>query len=288
MPDNVRRLAAAGFDMAQVAKLMTDGYTPAGITGAIANGFSAALKRMYGGKAINVALPEPTVVTVTGDDTRLAVFSFDPENLPNFPLTVGEMDADIVNATQGTSIYNVGTYYDFSPIGPVGRDFADMTLLISSQAKSRVSGSKGAGFHNTWLPRVQMTYLGRNYEERGAATFTWQVQVDTFDTFPWGGLIGNNAFGKDEAVMFEWFTNKRPQVLVIKDNTSTNSYQMPSVPWTDGNGNIRFIAWRNGVIVGNTGSTGAVAVAADKTVTLGADLTGRVAGDTIFIFAEVA
>jgi hypothetical protein len=288
MPDNTRRWISAGEDMALTARLLTDGHTPAGITGSLANGNSAALKRMYGIKTTPIALPEPVVVTVTGDDTRLGIFQFDPESLPSFQLTAGEVDLDIVSNSQGTSIYTIGTYYDLNLLGPTHRDFNDMLLWVVSQAKSRVSGNKGTGFHSLVIPRCNMTYLGRNFEERTAATFTFQVTVDVFDTFPWGGLIGNNAMNKNEGVMFEWFTNKRPQVLVIKDDTSTNSYQMEHAPWTDGNGNVRFIAWRNGVVVGSTGATAAVAVAANKTVTLGAGLTSRVAGDTIFIFAEVA
>jgi hypothetical protein len=243
-----------------VARLLSDGYTPGGIAGAIANGSSATPKRLYGVKTTAIALPEPTVVTVTGDDTRLGIFQFDSENLPSFPLTAGEMDADIVAASQGSSIYTVGGYYDISLLGPTGRDFNDMLLWIVSQAKSRVSGNKGAGFHSLLVPRCTMTYLG---------------------------LIGNNALGKDEGVMFELFTNKRPQFLVIVDDGVTNSFTLDHVPWTDGNGNVRFIAWRNGVIVGSTADTALVSVAANKTVSL-TSLTGRSAGDKIFIFAEVA
>jgi hypothetical protein len=100
-------------------------------------------------------------------------------------------------------------------------------------------------------------------------------------------LIGNNAFDKGEGVMFEWFTNKRPQFLSIVDDAVTNSFTLEHVPWTDGNGNVRFIAWRRGAVVGYTGSTGSVAVSVNKAVNL-TNLTGRSAGDKIFIFAEVA
>lgn len=288
MPDNVRRITAAGMDMAMVAAIAADGHTPSGLSGTIANGASSALKRMYGVKTAQPALPAPQIVNVTGDDTRLSIYSFDPESLPTFPLTAGEMDADIVAKTQGTNVYTVGTYYDLGFLGPIGRDFPDMFLWIISQAESRLTGNKGATFHNQIIPRCDMTFLGRNFDERGAALWTWNVAVKTFDTFPWGGLIGNNAAGKNEAVMFDFVTTKRPQVLVIKDDGVTNSYTLPSVPWVDGNSNVRFIAWRNGVVVGQTGSTSAVAVNVNKTITLGAGLTGRVAGDVIFIFAEVA
>jgi hypothetical protein len=287
MPDNVRRWISAGEDMALVGKLMTDGYTPAGITGSLSAGSSAALRRMYGVKTTPIALPEPTIVPVTGDDTRLGVFVFDSENLPTFTMTFGEADQDIIGATQGTSLYTVGTYYDIGLIGPTGRDFSDMMLWIAGQAKSRVSGNKGSGFHNLVIPRCNMTYLGRNFEERAAGTFSYQVAVDVFDTFPWGGLLANNTFGKNEGVMFEWFTNKRPQVLVINDDAVENSYTLDHTPWTDGNGNVRFIAWRNGEVIGSTASTSLISVSANKTVSL-ASLTGRTSGDKIFIFAEVA
>jgi hypothetical protein len=287
MPDNVRRWISAGEDMALVGKLMTDGYTPAGITGSLSAGSSAALRRMYGVKTTPIALPEPTIVPVTGDDTRLGVFVFDSENLPTFTMTFGEADQDIIGATQGTSLYTVGTYYDIGLIGPTGRDFSDMLIWIAGQAKSRVSGNKGSGFHNLVIPRCNMTYLGRNFEERAAGTFSYQVAVDVFDTFPWGGLLANNTFGKNEGVMFEWFTNKRPQVLVINDDAAENSYTLDHIPWTDGNGNVRFIAWRNGEVIGSTASTSLISVSVNKTVSL-ASLTGRSSGDKIFIFAEVA
>jgi hypothetical protein len=287
MPDNVRRWISAGEDKAMVARLMTDGYTPAGITGTLAPGNSSGPKRMYGVKTTPIALPEPVVVTITGDDTRLGIFTFDPENLPSFTLTVGEVDQDIVNESQGTSVYTFGTYYDLNLMGPVSREFNDMLLWVVAQAKSRVSGSKGAGFHSLIVPRCQMTYLGRNFEERAAATFSFSVQTDVFDTFPWGGLIGNNAFGKDEGGMFEFFTNHRPQFLQIIDDTSTNTYLLDHVPWVDGNSNVRFIAVRNGVVVAQTGASSPVTVAVNKTVDI-SGLTGRTSGDKIFIFAEMA
>lgn len=288
--DNVQRAIAAGFDMAMVAKLLTDGYTPGGLTGTIANGASASPSRMYGVKSASPQLPTPDVVNVTGDDTRLGIFTFDSEESPNFDFTVGEMDMDIIAASQGTNIYTVGTYYDLSLEAPVGREFPDMLLWFVSQSKGRQPGNKGAGYHSLVMPKTTLTYLGRNFEERSAADFTWNVVVNPFDRLPWGGgpFDGSSAFGKQEGFMFEYVTNQRPQILVIKDNTSTNDYTMPYVPWTDGNGNVRFVAWRNGAVVGQTGSSGAVAVAADKSVTLGAGLTSRVAGDTIFIFAEQA
>lgn len=290
MPDNVRRFIAAGEDMAMVARLLTDGYTPGGVTGTIANGASAGLKRMYGVKTTPIALPEPVVVPISGDDTRLGIFTFDPESLPTFVLTVAEADADIVATTQGTNVYTIGTYYDLTLMGPIGRDFNDMLLWVVSQAKSRVSGSKGSGFHSLVIPRCNMTYLGRNFEERAAGTFSWQVAVDVFDRLPWGGssMESSNAFGKAEGVMFEWFTNRRPQLLTILDDTSTNSYTLDHAPWVDGNGNVRFIAWRNGVVVGSTGSTAAISIATNGTITIAGGLTGRVAGDKIVIFAEKA
>lgn len=288
--DNIQRAIASGFDMGMVAKLLTDGHTPGGLTGTIANGASASPSRMYGVKSANPQLSTPDVVNVTGDDTRLGIFTFDSEESPSFDMSVGEMDMDIIAAVQGTNIYTIASYYDLSLMAPIGREFPDMLLWFVSQAKGRQPGNKGAGYHSLVMPKSTLTYLGRNFEERSEATFNWNVVVNPFDRMPWGGgpIGGSDTFGKAEAFMFEWVTNKRPQILVIKDDTSTNSYTMPYVPWTDGNSNVRFIAWRNGAIVGQTGSTGAVAVAADKTVTLGAGLTSRAAGDTIFIFAEQA
>lgn len=288
MPDNSRRWISAGEDMAQVARLLTDGYTPGGIAGAISAGSYAGLKRMYGVKTTAIQLPEPEAVTITGDDTRLGVFMFDSPNLPTFEVTTGEVDQDIVGASQGTSLYTIGTYYDVGLMGPVGRDFNDMFLAITAQARSRVSGNKGAGFHSLIVPSCQMTYRGRNWEERAAATFSWSAQVNPFDRFPWGGLLANNTFGKDEGLMFEFFTNKRPQFLTIVDNAVISSALLDYIPWTDGNGNVRFIAWRNGTVIGSTGNTTLISItAATKTVNLGS-LTGRVSGDKIFIFAEVA
>lgn len=287
MPDNVRRWISAGEDMALVGKLMTDGYSPAGIAGSIANGQSEALRRMYGVKTTPIALPEPTIVNVTGDDTRLGVFTFDSENAPTFTMTTGEVDQEIAGATQGTEVYTIGTYYDIGLLGPIGRDFPDMLLWVAGQAKSRVSGNKGAGFHNLVIPRCTMTYLGRPFEERSPGTFSWQVAVDPFDTFPWGGLLANDTFGKSEGYMFEWFTNKRPQFMTIVDDENTNEYQLPHTPWTDGNGNVRFIAWRAGEVIGSTANTSLVSVASNKTVSI-ATLTGRNDGDKIYIFSEVA
>ena len=172
--DNVNRAIAAGFDMAMVAKLLSDEYTPGGISGTIANGSSASPSRMYGAKSANPQLPAPTVVNVTGDDTRLGIFTFDSEESPNFDMTVAEMDMDIIAATQGTNVYTIGTYYDLNLIGPVGREFPDMLLWFVSQGKGRGPGNKGAGYYSLVMPKTTLTYLGRNFEERAAAAFSWR------------------------------------------------------------------------------------------------------------------
>lgn len=271
MATNVKQFISAGFAMAQWAR--TDGPYPYGPTGVLAQGSGAELARLYGVKTADVSVPDPEVVTITGDDGTLGIFTFPSNELPSFILEVGQSDYTLASETQNTNVYTIGTYYDIQLQQPNDPQFNDVMLVFTSQAKSKESGSDGeSGWHHLIAPKAQMSYLGAAFNERGEKTFRYQVVINKFSRYPWGQNLNINAEGTQSAAMFEWFTERRVAFFTYIQSGSGGSIVLDRTPLAAN----RVMAWRNGVNFVPSVNVGT------RTITL----SGGVAGDVVSGFYE--
>lgn len=283
---NIKEFISAGFDQMQIARLDSNGY-PAGIAGSVAQGSTAYLRRFAGVKTAEVQIPETVVVSVTGDDGLLGTFQFESNEPRTFELTVGELDMTIATQIAGSSIYQVGSYYDFAPFDPQDPSFADCLLLLSSQAKSVVSGSRGAGYYHMLLPLAQLVYRGSNRTEQEAMTHTYTVTINRADKFPWGNAFSTDNIGKDAATGLLWFSQNRMTLDSYRYNGSDTNYLLSRVPFTDGNSKIHVATWQS-TVGGTEGKdvTGlTTVVAATKTLTF-SSVTPKAAGDYFVSLVE--
>lgn len=242
MATNVKQFIGAGFAMAQWAR--TSGPYPYGTTGSLSQGTGAELARLYGVKTADISIPEPDVVTITGDDGPLGIFTFPPTDLPSFVLEVGQVDYTIASATQNTNIYTIGNYYDIQLQQPNDPQFNDVMLVFTSQAKSKESGSDGeSGWHHLIAPKAQMSYLGTAFNERGEQTFRYQVVINKFSRYPWGQQLNVNAEGTTSAALFEWFTERRVTFFTRIQSGAGGSIVLERTPSAAN----RVMAWRDGV-----------------------------------------
>lgn len=274
MATNVRQFISAGFAMAQWAR--TNGPYPYGVDGQMSNGDTEELLRAYGAKTADVSVPEPEVVTITGDDQALGIFTFPSNALPSFVMEFGQSDYALASQTQNTSIYTVATYYDVQLLGPNDPQFNDIVLVMTSQAKSKESGSDGeSGWHHLIAPRAQMSYLGAALNERGEKTFRYQVTINKFSRFPWGQALPEATIGTASAVMFEWFTERRISFVTYIQGGAGGTITLDRTPYAAN----RVALWRNGV--------GGVSFTVN-TSTREITLSGGQAGDVISGFYEYA
>lgn len=283
---NIKDFIAAGFDSLQLAFLDSNGF-PAGVTGSVSQGSVASMQRFAGVKTAEIQLPETPIVSVTGDDGLLGTFQFQSNEPRSFALNLGEMNLSILNKSQGTSLYTVGSYYDFAAFDPANQSFVDCVLLASSQAKSMESGNRGAGYYHMLLPLSQLQWRGNNREEQSAIDFPWNVIMNRADTLPWGTPISSDTFGKDAMTGAIWFSQNRMTLDTYRYNGSDTTYLLSRVPFTDANGKIHVATWYNraGGVEGLdvTGST--TIVAATKTLTFSA-VTPKAAGDYFISLVE--
>lgn len=283
---NIKEFTSAGFDQAQIALLDSNGF-PAGIAGSVSNGSTAYMQRFAGAKTAEVQIPETAVVSVTGDDGVLSTFQFQSNEPRRFEMTVGEMQFAVQSAIQGSSIYQVGTYYDMAAFDVKDPSFFDAVLLLTSQARSVVSGSKGAGYYHMLLPLAQLMYRGSNRTEQEAMTHTYSVIMNQADKLPWGTPVNSDSFGKDAASGFLWFSQNRVTLNTYRYNGSDTTYLLDRVPFTDANGKIHVATWYNRAagVEGLDVTLQTSIVAATKTLTF-SSVTPKAAADYLISLVE--
>lgn len=212
MTANVRKVIAAGFIHVHYGAIDGDGYLIGNTTTAPTAGAAAGspMGRIDGVKTSDIAIVEPEVVTVTGDDGALGQFVFEPAALPSFTLETGINDLDYMALAQGTSVQNIndisiGVLQPRSPVYP------DTCLILQRRAKSKAAGSDGVTqWEGVFVPKVQVVPLGSpDFTERSAATFRYRVNTNISDRHPWGVTLTEANNGTEAAPVIP-FTSENP------------------------------------------------------------------------------
>lgn len=287
-PNNIRELITAGFDQMQIAVLDSNGW-PAGIAGSVSAGNVASMRRFGGVKTANVQIPEIPIVSVTGDDGLLGTFQFASNEPRQFDLDTGELDLNILNASQGTSIYQIASYYDTVLFDPQSPSFIDALCIFTSQSQSIESGQRGSGYFHLVLPHVQFRFRGNERKEQEAGTFNWQATINFADKFPWGTAFATDNVGKLAASGFLFFSKNRMTLDTYRMTGSDTTYLLSRVPYTDANGIVRVATWysRTGGVEGKEVTDNTSVVAATKTITV-SGVSPKASGDYLFNLVEYA
>lgn len=266
---NIKNLIAAGFESGQIGFKDSNGEM-AGITGTLSNGSVASMHTWAGVKTANVQIPDDTVEPITGDNTVLGTFTFPSNAARSFEFTVGQLDLDIVNKSQGTNIYTMASYYDTLLGDVLDRDYMDAVVWLRADAKIKDSGKEGSGYFNLVFPNAQATWLGTSLNEQAAMTQNFRLTINPFTRDLVGRSLESNGYGKTEAHFLFWASERRMTLNTYKHDGAASSFVLSRVPYTDTNGKIRAGIFRtnpNGVN-GQEVTTSAAIAAATKTVTI--------------------
>lgn len=189
MAVNVKKIISAGADIAFYGTLDSTGYFIGATGTAPVAGNQDGLPALVldGIKNAPHTVVEPETVNVTGDNTVLGQFQFEPAELASFVLEVGTQDLTFEALCQGTLVHDDGDL-SIGIIQPGAASYRDMCLMVTAEAKSRASGSVGTGsFHSLLIPSCTIVPMARDgFQERAEAAFRYKVQVNAVDQYPWG------------------------------------------------------------------------------------------------------
>ncbi len=189
MPYNA--VTTAGYDNFQYGQRASAGYFAGGSTKLTAanTGTSASMARYKGALSADITFPEPTLVNILGDDSRLAVFQFDGTESISFEMEMAVIDYTFIGVISGlTAVTEDGEV--MMPVGAVGLTRAGMILLFTSAAKSQDSGTLNtAGYNNLLLFNCEVTYLGAGRAHQAARSARFRVTANITDTLPDGRLV---------------------------------------------------------------------------------------------------
>lgn len=171
----------------------------------------SGMGRLQGAKTAPLSVNEPDTVNATGDDTALAQFVFDSNELPNGVLEFAVTALDVEAIMQGTSTV------DYGEIRMGVRQPKDVTrpnicLLLQARAKSADSGSSGLSrWHGVMVPVCNITPMGGDFSERTPLNSRYAITAQMADTLPWGATLQTAIHG----------TEKAPLLPFIADNPVT-------------------------------------------------------------------
>jgi hypothetical protein len=212
MAVNVTKFTSAGADIVYYGARDGTGYFQGATATAPAVGDQdggPALK-MEGAKTWPHTVTEPDTITVTGDDGVISQYQFEPVELPSFVVDHGVRDITLEALAQTTLVYAVGDA-SIGVIQPSVPTYQDMCAIVSSQAKSRASGSENSSmWDNLIIPNFQMVPLSRDsYAERAAGTHRYRITSNPASRFPWGEAMTEVNSGCTEAAAFIITTENR-------------------------------------------------------------------------------
>lgn len=233
MAVNVKKFISAGADIAFYGTLDSTGYFIGGTGTAPVAGNQDGLPALVldGIKNAPHSVVEPETVTVTGDNTALGQFQFEPAELASFVVEVGTQDLTFEALCQGTAVHDDGDL-SISVIQPGAASYRDMCLLISSEAQSRAAGSKGTGlFHHLLIPSCTIVPMARDgFQERAPAAFRYKVQVNAVDQYPWGLALSEANNGTTESSGFYVTSENRIAIHAFTGDGIETAFNLDYTP----------------------------------------------------------
>ena len=184
---NVQRYISAGFARLDFHQLDNKGL-PAGVTGTVTPGAQGvAAGRINAAKTMNINVPKPDAVPITGDNAPQGTFLFPSAAVRSFDVAFAEDDFADRQAFQGIKPRNIGNF-SFA-----GRDILpfvmnNVMLIGIANASAKAAGIAGLGMYaGVFATRCQMTIQGRTtFAERAAAEYMGTVALNAMDGYPWG------------------------------------------------------------------------------------------------------
>jgi hypothetical protein len=204
-----RKVIAAGFTNVFYGVLDADGML-LGTTLSLNAGNTAGsgMTRFEGAKSGPISVPEPDVVTVTGDDEAKGSFTFDSTDLANCILTTSIKDENFEALCMGLEVVTLG---DIEMVGvgqPENPQRRDMCFIFQRRAKSRDVGEIGVSkWEGIFIPKATVTPMYAAFEERTPATYQYKVTLNKSDRMLWGETFGLSTWGTEQLAFHQFITD---------------------------------------------------------------------------------
>ena len=213
MAYNVKKAVAAGAASVYYGAVDSAGYLIGSTATAPAAGDAngSAMLQLEGVKNFPFSPNAPERMNITGDDGAIAQFLWQPIELPTGDTTFAVSDQDFAALAMSTKSHNIGGY-QFLGIQPGSVTYQDLCFLVTSQSKSRTTGSVGSSmFYSYLIMKANAFYQGRDvFAERGEAAFVYNIIANKADAYPWGLAFSDETTGDTEFVVMEMTSAYRP------------------------------------------------------------------------------
>lgn len=211
MTANPTQNVAAGFINCFIGFKDTNGYLKGGTNTAPVAGSATGnpMRRLLGVFSSGIPIPASTVTPIPGDNSTLATFIFDSDNLPEFDLDISVEDYTAIAATYTGAIDNLGELSTIM-LMPQGAVLADCALIMQSQAKTPPAYS--AAWQGVFVLAAQLTYLGRQqFQSKAAALYRFHGAT-SMSSMRLPGITFTAARNVYEAAPLDGFSGENPVV----------------------------------------------------------------------------
>jgi len=229
MAYNVKKAFAAGAASVYYGAVDSSGYLIGGTATApdAGNANGSAMLQLEGVKNFPFSPNAPERMNITGDDGAIGQFLWNPIELPTGDTTFAVSDMTFAALAMNTLVHTVGGY-EFLGIQPASVTYQDLCFLVTSQAKSRTSGSVGSSiFHNYLIMKANAYYQGRDvFAERGEAAWVYNLIANKADRYPWGLAFSDASNGDVEFVVMEFTSAYRPIIQRWTGNNVLDTFNL--------------------------------------------------------------
>lgn len=186
--------------------------------------------RLQGAKTAPLSVNEPDLVNATGDDTALAQFVFDSNELPNGVLEFAVTALDVEAIMQGTSTT------DYGEIRLGVRQPKDVTrpnicLILQARAKSADSGTKGLSrWYGVMVPVCNITPMGGDFSERTPLNSRYAITAQNADTLPWGATLVTAVHGTEQAPLLPFIADNPVSIHSFVGNNVVTGFVLGLTP----------------------------------------------------------
>jgi hypothetical protein len=214
----------------------------------------SAMAQLKGLQDFPFTANDPDMPSQRGDAGALARFINRSTELPGATLTMGAFDYGFAALCQALEVDDSGGG-EFLGGNPYTVTYADLCLLVVSQAKSLETASAGSGmFEARMIHRVNMfPKLRTTFNDNALPSYEYNMVANYASRFPWGRPFTAADDGDTSFVYTDFTWPYRPIVQRWTGDNATVSYELAQNIAEDSATNI--IVYQDGVAL--TWATGA-------------------------------
>lgn len=234
------RSIGAGLRLLHYGVVGTAGNTTV-LTGNTADGPTAGdtsgqgMKRLEGAQTFPAQSPEPDIVVVSGDDSPLVSFNFDPEDLTSGVIAMATQDLDFEAVIQGLTV-QTRAGGAFLPQDPSNVTRPNVAIMVQRVAKSWTPGSRGVKkWQGVMVPRAELKPLGADIEQRTHNPYNYFYNASKTDAYLEGVTFSTGTEGTAQSSIIKWEHDYPFYWHAWRGDNSEDEFDLPFEPANDSN-----------------------------------------------------